>query len=1402
MQVVAKAMLTSGISSVDQAGPRESSSRPSQLCATRPLFEALLHAEKITPRLQDYIMRDLLPSRTTEASAMSADPLWFRQAIVQRDAMSFECAYTLRCIDEDEDPKLGVIFTERKTSIINTFDRIFDSSVWILLAPSDALQDRLHKFLQNGQGGKTGDQKITQFEMHLLCLDAALGGWRSYLAHLVHEVERASDRVHVNRLSDRLGMMLTLLDANIDTVSALLEKYLILHMKQSIDSPEASRSTSSLTSSSTAAGLSAAESLVAQGFRKCHHELLSHRRKAETLTLRLQGTWQLLSSLLELEHEHSLKSLKSESRSHADRLAKSNENNFARFASATGERLKDIHALTAKLNRVTTTSEQLETTEKEIKDLIGQTRSDVGSLVERIIADDSPVAIRKNTESIRALSAESKSDLQQLSVKLSKVVESPLPQEILDNGKAVRGTVDSIKVDVQRLQSIADALGNVPTVAQVKELQVALQDAMEQVQKRLGSLAESSKEGLHDLGEKIASLQKSMQENGSAQTECLQASFKLTSDRLESSQELITQRLEAAASSKEVDETKLQLTNAITERTEAIAAQVAEYSTSTGNMFQTHAKNHTASLQEILELANQALTAEQLKQSNQELRTLIKEAVLEDLKQQSMTIQESLKASVIKSEAFSSDTTTTLKALATTKGLQQAQQELTAILEQHKADNISKADSQVETIQQMLKSSLKEATKSHESVAGKLDSLADASVITVLQEELVTAFKEADAQTKKHMKDHAESIQDFMKNSELEAGKSRAVLLAAIEEVPTEKYDELRTELVALVRKTDDSVANLAADLKDQKTSSGHLHNLAQQIHGNAESSARELTLLKDSLDALSHDPAKGSELLHNQASLNRLAEEAQGGITKLLALAEKADASDATAPLLESSAQLKSLAEAAKDDIGKIRIALEGGAAATAEANTQLQDVVRELSSRSTATQDEIVSEIRKIATELEAHGQSSNTDLLANLLEDTTASLTAPIKHVQSDISSVLAHLFSLEGQLEKSYQGDESGINQMLEPLVSDLKEQTARILDQVSHTHSQLESSTSETYQVLPILHSEIKSLRAETSAIGALLQKSAEGSAVGWRDSKKDVNLLGDRVNGLAEDMMVLGKAIGKVGEIVRRSEEERRHEIGERRARRAKRSNAQDTRRSACVTEAVMLGLPITTVICNMFAVGLLDVHRPHSGAATAPSMGLWPVAKSILSSPLFLMPTLLSLPLTLTPWMLYRSSLSSSSQSQTKSARQFPNPLKMVLPPLMQIPSYLTKKYSLIATSTNERVRQATMTIKSTSADIHNRAWAVGIRTKTHAADTMDRVRTWGHEWLVPTWELAVAYAFSGYGDQGDSSEDASSDGETEGLRILKRRDLVDSGCWMEDEDYGDEGMRDSDDEKTVIAA
>ncbi|KAL2049176.1 hypothetical protein ABVK25_010526 [Lepraria finkii] len=281
----------------------------SRLHVTRDLFDALMVKFDIFPRLQEFIL--LFGAKHGE-NELSPPQLRFRRLASNNlqgsglEQDGFECAYGLRYVDfHNRDAKRP--WSIRQTVIYHKYEAKSNSSTWVLISASKKTEEILDSYM----GGCGGYASVNPFEIHLLILDTALTNWRRYIVDLTDKIRKQSDRVLVASIDERdparlLGVeerqnlkeieddiidILSVLDATADTIQSLLGKY-----------RQFRRDIRSGLENLFGDGIDSIECALQERQKDVH----MNRQKVEKLHAKVQGTTNLLSSLLDLGSGNSL----------------------------------------------------------------------------------------------------------------------------------------------------------------------------------------------------------------------------------------------------------------------------------------------------------------------------------------------------------------------------------------------------------------------------------------------------------------------------------------------------------------------------------------------------------------------------------------------------------------------------------------------------------------------------------------------------------------------------------------------------------------------------------------------------------------------------------------------------------------------------------------------------------------------------------------------------------------------------------------------------------------------------------------------------------------------------------------------------------------------------------------
>ena len=100
---------------------------------------------------------------------------------------SSEVCYNVRYMERNERNR-GSSWSLRQTGVYQRYDTIKQSSVWILLQPSDYMRRRLSETLRHDSNFHY-DNSIGPLHLHGLFLSASERNWSDYIEHTQREIE-------------------------------------------------------------------------------------------------------------------------------------------------------------------------------------------------------------------------------------------------------------------------------------------------------------------------------------------------------------------------------------------------------------------------------------------------------------------------------------------------------------------------------------------------------------------------------------------------------------------------------------------------------------------------------------------------------------------------------------------------------------------------------------------------------------------------------------------------------------------------------------------------------------------------------------------------------------------------------------------------------------------------------------------------------------------------------------------------------------------------------------------------------------------------------------------------------------------------------------------------------------
>lgn len=289
----------------------------SRLNITRELFEALISEFHIFPRFKEFVLLFGAKCREYEIGPprMRFRPLFVNTTEpVQRRYAGFECAYGFRYVELNNRDRRKP-WSVRQTAMYHKYQVKEGSSTWVIISASKAAKLGVERYIKDSQIPTA----LNPFDIHLILLDTALAKWRPYILYLTEQVKIQSDRVVVasveekdplqvldiqesqllKDLEDQIIDVLLVLDSTADTISSVAEMYKqfcrnSLAISQDVNDDEFD--------------------LISFSLQEKQRDTIQNRKKVETLQAKIQGTANLLSSLLDLGNGHSIKQLAEEAR--------------------------------------------------------------------------------------------------------------------------------------------------------------------------------------------------------------------------------------------------------------------------------------------------------------------------------------------------------------------------------------------------------------------------------------------------------------------------------------------------------------------------------------------------------------------------------------------------------------------------------------------------------------------------------------------------------------------------------------------------------------------------------------------------------------------------------------------------------------------------------------------------------------------------------------------------------------------------------------------------------------------------------------------------------------------------------------------------------------------------------
>ncbi|KAL2047080.1 hypothetical protein N7G274_001099 [Stereocaulon virgatum] len=288
----------------------------SRLLVTRELFEALMSELHVLPRFREFVL--LFGAKHGE-NELEPPQLRFRRlqtgstGLRRQSCPGFDIAYGLRYVElngRDEEKPWSI----RQTAIYHKYRADGRSSTWIMIAASRRTEICLDRYVRSC----TDIAALNAFEIHVIVLDTALGNWRPYVIYLTERVAKQSENVLVasidedesslqpldveerqklKDLEDQIIDIISVLDATNDNIVSLLEKYKQFRR----DFEEKTMSDIEFDT-------------IEFALQERRKDVVSNRKKVETLHVKIKSTIELLSSLLDLGTGNSLKSLAEEAR--------------------------------------------------------------------------------------------------------------------------------------------------------------------------------------------------------------------------------------------------------------------------------------------------------------------------------------------------------------------------------------------------------------------------------------------------------------------------------------------------------------------------------------------------------------------------------------------------------------------------------------------------------------------------------------------------------------------------------------------------------------------------------------------------------------------------------------------------------------------------------------------------------------------------------------------------------------------------------------------------------------------------------------------------------------------------------------------------------------------------------
>ncbi|KAG0646847.1 3-phosphoinositide-dependent kinase 2, partial [Hyphodiscus hymeniophilus] len=186
----------------------------SKLYITRILFEELLQAYSIFPRIWDF----MLPfSFKTYESDIGHAPFKFRRLgpLSRSHTASFECAYGFRYVrrngrshmmvdNSDYDP-----WSVRQTVIYQQYNSFINKVTFVVVSPSDEVRVILEdEVLHSREDGK----RIDPFHLHLILIGNVHESWRLYIRSVERDLTEQSNRVILAQVQSQTERLSPLTD--------------------------------------------------------------------------------------------------------------------------------------------------------------------------------------------------------------------------------------------------------------------------------------------------------------------------------------------------------------------------------------------------------------------------------------------------------------------------------------------------------------------------------------------------------------------------------------------------------------------------------------------------------------------------------------------------------------------------------------------------------------------------------------------------------------------------------------------------------------------------------------------------------------------------------------------------------------------------------------------------------------------------------------------------------------------------------------------------------------------------------------------------------------------------------------------------------------------------------------